>query len=373
MPRELPPAEDRVLRRAPVSWQPWGMTADELHFPRTGDGWRLALHRYRPRSGGSGPPVILCGGYACNRYLLDYDESYSLARFLARTGFDAWVLEPRGCGLAHHEPECSPAESWNFDDLVNFDAPAAIEHVASSTEREIVWLGHSLGGMLLYAYLGRHPERDHPIAAGVTIASPVVFPAIRSGLVRQLGPWLLSLPLSDMVRQGRIAALLWGLLEGSWSLTGSPGALRLGVNPDNVDREMIGRAMRMMIGDVPRAKLQQLAQWALDGVFSSADGEIDYRAGLAKVNVPLLVAAGSADAVAPPSAVRRALDYLPPGQGTYLEFGRGYGHSADYGHIDLILGRDAPLEVFPPVVAWIAEQVRGPRRAAGAEPLNEAR
>jgi pimeloyl-ACP methyl ester carboxylesterase len=361
------------LRSAPVSWQPGGVTADELHFPRTGDGWRLALHRYRPRSATAGPPVILCGGYACNRYLLDYDENYSLARFLARTGFDAWVLEPRGCGLAHPEPEGSPAESWNFDDLVNFDAPAAIEHVASSTGREVVWLGHSLGGMLLYAYLGRCADRDPLVAAGVTIAAPVVFPAIRSPLIRQVGPWLLSLPISDMVRQRWIVALLWGLLDGSWGLIGSPSALRLGVNPDNIDREMIGRAMRTIIGDVPRAKLKQLAQWALDGAFASADGQIDYRAGLAKVNVPLLVTAGSADVLAPPSAVRRALDHLPSGRGSYLEFGRASGHSADYGHIDLILGRDAPLEVFPPLVGWIAEQVRGPRRTAEAAPLNEAR
>ena len=37
--------------------------ADEIHFASTADGWRLALHRHRPRAGGPATPVLLCGGY----------------------------------------------------------------------------------------------------------------------------------------------------------------------------------------------------------------------------------------------------------------------------------------------------------------------
>ena len=107
---------------------------------------------------------------------------------------------------------------------------------------------------------------------------------------------------------------------------------------------------------MPRAKLQQLARWALDGEFSSVDGAVDYRAALGRVDTPLLLIAGSADRLATPAAVRRTLDYLPPAAASYLEFGRAHGHSIDYGHADLILGRAAPAEVFPAVARWLAER-----------------
>src|SRR5579885_782730 len=109
--------------------------ADEVHFARTADGWRLALHRHRPRRGGSGLPVILCPGYGCNRHFIDYDERYSLARFLAARGFDAWVLELRGRGLSHPMPGCARPWRWTFDDLARVDGPAAIARVAEATRR----------------------------------------------------------------------------------------------------------------------------------------------------------------------------------------------------------------------------------------------
>jgi predicted alpha/beta hydrolase len=323
--------------------------ADELHFAATVDGWRLALHRHRPpRAGSPSPlPVVLRGGYACNRYFLDYDERHSLARFLARTGFDVWVLEPRGCGVSHPGPGCARPRSWTFDDLAGFDLPAAVGHVAAMTGRDVTWVGHSMGGLLLYAYLGRGAEHAHRLRAGVTIASPVVFPATSATLFRDIGLFLLSLPLSEVIYQRWVLTALWTLV--GWS-----SALRVGMNPENVERQVIGQALRLFIENVPRAKLRQLALWACDGAFCSADGRVDYRAALGRVTTPILAIAGSADRLATPAAVRRALDHLPVPPAAYLEFGRAHGHSTDYGHVDLILGRAAPAEVFPAVAAWLA-------------------
>ncbi|TMB22032.1 MAG: hypothetical protein E6J59_04580 [Deltaproteobacteria bacterium] len=81
---------------------------------------------------------------------------------------------------------------------------------------------------------------------------------------------------------------------------------------------------------------------------------------------PLLVIAGTADRFATPAAVRLALDRLP--SATYREFGRAHGHAVDYGHVDLILGRAAPTEVFPVVAGWLAEHARVPRWRCGHAP-----
>jgi len=331
--------------------------ADEVHFARTADGWRLALHRHR----GDGSPVILCGGYACNRHFVDYDERYSLARFLARGGFDAWVLELRGRGLSHPGPGCQHPQSWTFDDLVRFDVPAAVDHVAAVTQRRLAWVGHSMGGMVLYAHLGLNPDPEHPIVAGVTIASPIGFARVASELSRWLGHFLLGLPFPDMIHQRWVLTALWSVLSNS-------SALSIGMNPENVERAVIGDALRRFIGNVPRAKLRQFAQWTIEGVFCSADGRVDYRAGLRHVTTPLLLVAGSADRLATPESVRGALAYLEAAPASYLEFGRAHGHRFDYGHVDLILGRAAPEEVFPVVARWLATQTRMTPSAMAAVP-----
>ena len=39
-----------------------------------------------------------------------------------------------------------------------------------------------------------------------------------------------------------------------------------------------------------------------------------------------------------------------------LRFGRRYGHAAEYGHFDLLLGRHAPNEVWPALLEWLGER-----------------
>lgn len=321
---------------------------DEIHFAATSDGWRLALHRHRPVGGRPRLPVLLCAGYGCNRHFLDYDEYYSLARFLARRGFDTWVVELRGRGLSRPTVACARPGSWTFDDLATVDVPAAVAYVAGVTGRRVAWVGHSMGGMALYAGLGTTSQLVEQIVAGVTIASPVVFPPVSSTLLGRIGHMLLDVPFSDTVPQRWVLGALWHLV-------GRSRALEVGMNPANIDHHEVGRALRRSLSDVSRQKLRQLARWALDGEFTSADRRTDYRAALSSIATPMLVAAGSRDQLATPDAVRRVLDYLPAGAASYVEFGREHGHRTDYGHVDIILGRGAPEEVFPTIANWLGE------------------
>jgi pimeloyl-ACP methyl ester carboxylesterase len=226
---------------------PWAASqpvseADEVHFASTPDGWRLALHRHRPRSVRTAMPVILCGGFSCNRYFIDYDDRYSLARFLARTGFDAWVLELRGRGLSHPTAACRRPGRWTFDDLATIDVRAAVDHVAQATGREVAWVGHSMGGMVLYAYLGTHARP--PVRAGVTIASPVRFSAGGSTLLRRIGDAMLNVPVGgDIVRQRLLLGALW------WILSPTSG-IEVGMNVANIERADVARALRLSLSNV---------------------------------------------------------------------------------------------------------------------------
>src|SRR5262249_32492379 len=126
---------------------------DELHRVPTEDGAAIALGRYLPLAKRRfAEPVILGHGLGANRFNLDMDERYSLARFLARRGFETWVLELRGRGLAGPPKDCS------FDDQVNYDVPAALNTVLGAGHKAVTWVGHSKGGLLLYAHLAKNPQ-----------------------------------------------------------------------------------------------------------------------------------------------------------------------------------------------------------------------
>ena len=168
MPFRLPP---------PLTFKP-----DELYRVPTADGTAIALGRYHPR----GPrrfeePVILGHSLGTNRFNLDFDERYSVARALARRGFEAWVLELRG-GLA------GSSEGATFDTEAEHDVSAAIPTVLSTGVTGVTWVGHSRGGLLAYAHLARNPTA--PLRAIVTLGSPLTYdvqPGVQR-FVAALGP-----------------------------------------------------------------------------------------------------------------------------------------------------------------------------------------
>ncbi len=331
--------------------EPLGYRA-RVEFARTPDGWDLALHHY-PGSRADAPPIVLCAGYACNRHFLDFDDRYSLARFLARRGFDVWMLELRGHGLS--EPLRRRPSAWTFDEFVRFDVPTALAYVRAQAGKLPVWIGHSMGGMVVYAALGQDSTcgsmADVALAGLITIASPVAFPPVASRMMRGLGQFLLSLPFPERLPQHDVLVALWAI--AGWS----PGAAAIGMNPANVDPRVFSRALRLFICNVPRTMLRQLAQWSLTGEFTSCDGRIDYRANLHRITTPALIIGGAADRLAPPSTVRFAFDQIRSASKSYREFGLRQGDCADYGHIDLVFGRHAPEEVFATIHQWIERTV----------------
>ncbi len=76
----------------------WDGVTEEDHHALTADGWRIALHRYRPQRPRYREPVLLTHGFIENRRIWDLAEDRSLARDLAGRGFDVWALELRGSG-----------------------------------------------------------------------------------------------------------------------------------------------------------------------------------------------------------------------------------------------------------------------------------
>jgi pimeloyl-ACP methyl ester carboxylesterase len=314
---------------------PW--TPDDVYRVPTLDGASIALGRYHPR----GPrrfltPVVLCHGLGANRFDLDFDETYSVARFLARRGFETWVLELRGRGMAGRPMHTT------FDDQARDDVGTALKTVLSANQaRDVLWVGHSKGGLVAYAHLARQPNA--PIRAVVTMGTPIQFdaqPGVKQFL-RAVAPALKLKTIPMRWATGLIAPL--GLPP--WPL--GPYLANAGNMEPRVIRQAISNVSADILGGVAR----QFSRWISTGRLDGEDG-FDYRAALKNVKTPMLLVAGIKDMLAPPSTVTPTLKLLG-GPAEYLLLAMSQGFSADYGHGDLVLGRRAPEEVFPKVAEFL--------------------
>jgi pimeloyl-ACP methyl ester carboxylesterase len=364
-------------------------TYDEVHRARTDDGWELALHRYRGPLDAARPPVVLCHGVGANRHNLDLDGDRSLARSLRAQGRDVWLVDLRGAGDSDRaRPKAGRRPGWTFDDHVRHDVPAALARVRAETGcEEVDWVGFSMGGLLAYAFFGAAapaatggdpdaaPDAGAPIvpAAGepgappappgplprlrrlVTIGSPVMDRPVRSRGVITLAGRLLS-PFARTPLQSPARALAFAAAPLTWFAGGqvcarggsSGAALRV--------------AMTNVIADVSRGVSRQLTDWLARGRFVSADGAVDYAAGLTRIQAPTLVLGGQADRLAPPSTLRAAFERLGAPEKRLVVLGPEHGQRQRYGHGDLAFGLHAPDEVYPLVAGWLA----GPGERPGA-------
>ena len=312
-------------------------TPDQLYRVPTADGAAIGLGRYLPRrEPRHATPVVLCHGLGANRFDLDFNERYSLAQFLARKGFETWVLELRGRGTA------GKAIDTTFDEQAEHDVEAALSTVLSTGATQVFWVGHSKGALVAYAHLAKKPSA--PIRALVALGTPVSFDT-HSGLQPFLKLVMPALRLGVIpLRLATRPAALWGLPPpplGSYL-----------ANPDNMDAMVMRQAIYNVSADIAGGVARQFARWVKTGAFDADDG-FDYRANMKHITVPALLIAGVEDRLAPPSAVKRAAASLG-GEVVYRELSRAEGFRADYGHGDLTLGRHAPEEVFPLVAEFLS-------------------
>jgi pimeloyl-ACP methyl ester carboxylesterase len=307
-----------------LPWRP-----DSLHKVRTRDGAQIALGRYHGRGANKrSTPVILCHGLGANRYDLDFDEHYSLARFLARRGFETWVLELRGRGHA------GPAKRFNFDDQAEHDVAAAIATVLEAGATRVAWVGHSKGGLVAYAHLARNPTA--PISAIVTLGSPVALDA-ETGLKRFV----------MLTKPAHVLNLIpMQLLARASVVTGLPpepiGSYL--ANVKNLEPRVVRQAIYNVSADVSGAVARQFARWMQTGAFDSDDG-FDYFQGMRAIRVPVLLIAGTLDKMATPKAVLAAREVLAGEVETLVAEG--------FGHGDLAVGIRAPDEIFTRVLAFL--------------------
>lgn len=356
-------------------------TQEEISV-RTDDGWTLALTRYRPRPQSFaqpllGVPLLLVHGYTQNRRAWSSGE---FVKSMLYFGADLFLLELRGHGksgveqqrrearAAGREPPADLDYLWDLDSHLLLDLPAAIAEVKRVSGRErIFYCGHSLGGILGYAYATLFDD----LQGLITIGSPSDF--------ARLPPWLrllswgpvLGFPAIDAAlaaaNLARVAARTLRRIPGlqpprnefrpyrfrrlpfraafRWleenlrsgvqaPLTGRlPFSRPLLYQPRNVALGALRPLLREGGNDEPRATLEQLARWARRGELTSPRLRHDIAAAFPRIRIPLAIFFGDED---PLASVKTTRNVYRAASSEYLLWRPVRGNS----HLDLTMGYD---------------------------------
>lgn len=326
-----------------------------VHYERysleTPDGFSLGLFRSRATACASSMsaarPVLLLHGVGANRFGFGLSDDANLPRFLNAHGRDVWMLEFRGNRSAT-DLLARRAPPIDLDHKLDVDLPTAVAHILADTGADALDLvGHSMGGLLTYLYLGRNPAA--PIGRAVTLCAPSglghMVPKLSRALLRR--PAASVRPLLDR---------LSGLGIDSISKTRGPlGHLfmwrqhsRLGNLDVHERRLFMDHAVEDMVGSYAG----QLMQWAVEGQMTSRAGE-RYDDAISRVRHPIRVIACHGDKIIPPSVVERGFLALGSDERDYHVIGKRHGSTKNYGHMDLLMARSAWRDVYGLVGSWL--------------------
>jgi pimeloyl-ACP methyl ester carboxylesterase len=320
---------------------------------QTEDGWGLSMRRIAPEGPARGRPVLLVPGLASGDVSLLLDPAHSLGYWLAAHGREVWTVALRGTGASDRaDAAAGRAPGYGFDTLWREDFRAALRTVRQRTGvEEVDVVAYSLGALLLYAYLA---EDGDGIGAAVAMAGPTRLDRSEPWLVAiaEVGSRLVS--REDTLDMGHLSALTAPVQA---YLRGNP-VERIVLNTRNTPRERWKQFATSVFGELSGGVVSDLFRMVLTGRFTSSDGRRDYRAGLARVRVPVLVLAGEGDRVATESAVRDGYLALG-GPKAWRLLGTRTGLSADYGHVDVVIGDRAPYEVWAPLLEFLERSAAG--------------
>jgi pimeloyl-ACP methyl ester carboxylesterase len=359
-----------------------GLYEIEEQTVTTEDGWHLALARYRPIPQPFpqpllGVPLLLVHGYTQSRRAWDTGE---FIKNMLYFGADVYVLELRGHGKsgvaaqrrhARHEGTTLPADldyDWDLDSYLLYDLPAGVEAVKRVSGRQrIFYCGHSLGGILGYAYATLFDD----LMGLATIGSPSDFG--RMPLYMRLSGWgpLLGFTAVDAALAGvnatrvslralgRVAGLqrpkqafeplrfrripfryafrwLEGRLRGSTEPP-LPGGIRLAspllYQPRNVALGALRPLLREGANDEPRRTAEQFARWLRRGELVAYRIRHDIAAAFPRIRIPIAIFFGDED---PMASVRTTRNVYRSVSSEYLLWRPVRGSS----HMDLTMGYD---------------------------------
>ncbi|TYH52927.1 hypothetical protein ES332_D09G063000v1 [Gossypium tomentosum] len=244
---------------------------------------------------------------------------------------------------------------WDFDNYLEEDVPAAMEYIKDKSEPKdgkLLAIGHSMGGILLYAMLSRcgYEGKDSGLAAVTTLASSLDYMSSRSSLK-------LLLPLADPAQVLNVPVIPIGtLLAAAHPFAANPPYLLSWLSPqisapDMLQPKLFEKLVTENFETVPAKLLLQLATAFEEGGLRDRSGTFFYKNHLSKSNVPVLAIAGDQDLICPPDAVYETVKLIREPLVTYKVFGGPGG--PHFAHYDIVGAQRAVDLVYPCIIEFL--------------------
>ncbi len=290
--------------------------------------------------------VLLVHGFGQNRYTW-HISSRSFSSYLASHGWDTFNVDLRGSGRSRRFGSGRPSV---LDEFIREDVPAcAREAMRLSGHGRVFLVGHSMGGLISYG-AGATSLRDS-LRGIVSIGTPYRF-GLGSRSLTAASALLTTarftgvfdgnptVPLRVLGRHLHKRRTLWD--SRAW-----PVPIRAWL-PGSVEDDVLEEYLQRAFDWTNMAIAFDILRAGRDGKLLSRDGRADYGMAFEHLDRPLLVVAGTHDTLAPPASVRPAYEASRARDKLYRAF--------PLGHIDLIVGREAPRTVWPLIQTWLARR-----------------
>lgn len=336
---------------APRPQRPIAPTTSVLYRFETGDNVRLQLTRYQ---GGVNGPVILASGFGVSGLSFSIDTvEENLVEFLARHGYDVWVLDYRASPvLAAHRTQ------FTIDDIAAHDWPTAINFVYERTGKRVQVVAHCVGSLsFLMAMLdGRLDAKVRFAVCSQLGVHPIgnLLNAAKAGfhlgtLLSLLG--LKTLRVTTDVTADRKTRFVNQVLKlyPTKEPCNNPVCRRLWfILGESYRHAQLNQAthdaIHEMFDEANLLALRHLARMLRQGYVVDKDGNDRYMPNVRRLNIPITFLHGTKNRIFLPQGTEKTWNWLRAHNG-----GAGYERHKirGYAHLDCFIGRNARRDVFP--------------------------
>ena len=271
------------------------------------------LHVKRFYTDPTAPPVLMIHGSLENGRIFYSSSGKGLAPYLAKNGYDVFVVDLRGRGLS--TPSINKHSKHGQRDTLEVDFPAYINKIKEiKGDVPQHWIAHSWGGILILAYLAKN-------FASVKIASMVFF-----GTKRRL-------TVMSLQRIWRMNVV--------WDLMAPLGIALRGYLP--------AKEYKFGSDNETKRSNRETNQWVKNKQWLDWYDKFDYAKALSTIKLPpTLHLTGANDLLLGNPKDIKTLMLETGQQEQHLKvLGRSTGNKNDYGHNDILTHVDAVADVYP--------------------------
>lgn len=266
--------------------------------------------------------VLLIHGAIENSKIFYSDNGKGLAPYLAENGYDVFVVDLRGKGKSFPSANSGKVKGGQFE-IIMSDLPEVINKIneLKGSGSNIHLMAHSWGGVLISSWFARFGMKNP------NIKSITFFACKRKIYVQNPRRWL--------------------MVDFAWTFVGGMAARIKGYLP--------ARKLKIGADDEPANFFFECNKWVYSNNWIDSRDKFDYKNAFKSLQFPpVLSLTGSADhSLGNKICVKKMLDEIGPVNLTNLVLSKSNGNKNNYGHVDILTHRDAPIDHFPIVLNWL--------------------